>query len=216
MRRVIVGAGAQGQVVLEVWRAQHPRDTFAFVDDNPALCGMEILGAKVQGPVALLEGLDGEAVLALGNNRTRLALASTWRDRGLHFGTVIHPSAVVSPSARIGEGTVVFAGVVVNTGARVGSQVVLNTGVIVEHDCVIHDGSSLSPGARMGGRVVIEEGVFISTGVTLAPRVRVGARSVIGAGAVVVSDLPPDVLAYGVPARVARSIEDGFDWRSVL
>lgn len=54
---------------------------------------------------------------------------------------------------------------------------------------------------------VIEEGAFIGSGTMLVAPVKVGARAVIGAGAVVTHDVPPDSLAYGVPARVQRRKE---------
>ncbi len=216
MTCAIVGAGAQGRVVLENWRAARPDARFVFLDDDAKLHGTKILGAEVVGPLAKVHELgEGAAVvLALGNNRTRLALAA--RLAGVRFGTVIHPSAVVMPSATIGAGTVVFAGAIVNTDARIGEHVVINTGVLVEHDALIGRGASLSPGTRSGGRIEVGEGAFIATGVTLAPRVKVGAWSIVGAGSVVVKDVPERTLAYGVPARAVRSIGDDFDWRRLL
>jgi sugar O-acyltransferase (sialic acid O-acetyltransferase NeuD family) len=214
-RAYIVGAGAQGRVVLEVWRAAAPGLDIEMLDDNPALHGGEVLGARVAGPVSLLGEGQPLAVVALGNNPLRLRVAALWEAHA-EWARPVHPSAVVFPSVTIGPGSVVFAGSVLNSCARLGAHVVVNTGVVVEHDCVLEDGVSVSPGACMGGRVHVERGAFVSTGVTLAPRVRVGAGSVIGAGAVVVSDIPAGVLAYGVPARPVRSLGDGFDWRTLL
>jgi len=211
----IVGAGAQGKVTLETWRAQHPGATFVLVDDAPALLGSELLGVPVAGDIDHLLGLDAEVVIALGNNPTRLAVAGRLDGR-VRWGRVVHPSAVVAPSATLGPGTVVLPGAVVHTDARVGAHVIVNTGVIIEHDCVIEDAASLSPGTRMGGRVRVGAGAFVSTGVTLAPRVTVGVGAVIGAGAVVVHDIPERVLALGVPARPVRPIDASFDWKRLL
>ncbi len=214
MTCVVVGAGGQGRVVLDNWRAARPNERFVFVDDDAKLHGTTILGAEVIGPIAKVHELGGEVVLAIGNNRTRLALAE--RLAGVRFGVVIHPSAVVMPSATIGAGSVVFAGAIVNTSATVGEHVVINTGVIVEHDAVIARGVSLSPGTKSGGRIEIGEGAFVSTGVTIGARVRIGPWSVIGAGAVVVRDVPPRSLAYGVPAKVVGDVDDTFDWKRLL
>lgn len=212
MRRIVVGAGAQGRVVLENWRAQHPEDEFLFVDDNAQLLGQTILGAKVAGSIADLASLGGEVVLALGHNAKRLELASRL---SVAFGTVVHPSAVVMPSAKLGPGTVVFANGVVNTQAELGAHSIVNTGSIVEHDCIFDDGSSISPGCRMGGRVKGGRGVFLGAGVTVVPYVVIGAWSMIGAGAVVAEDIPERVLAIGVPARVVRPVDEA-DWSKVL
>ena len=223
---VVVGAGAQGRVTLEAWRAERPHARFVLLDDDAKLHGTTLLDVKVEGGLDQLGALSGqdssaescEVIVALGNNETRLALTARLESsvKGLRWGTAIHPSAVVMPSARIGGGTVVLAGAIVNTDACIGAHVVVNTGVIVEHDCIIEDGASLSPGTKMGGRVKVGRGAFVSTGVTLAPRVSVGAGAVIGAGAVVTSDIAERVLAYGVPARVVKPIAASFDWRRLL
>jgi sugar O-acyltransferase (sialic acid O-acetyltransferase NeuD family) len=214
-KRFVVGAGSQGRVVVEVWRAAEPDAQFVFLDDDPQLFGQVIAGAKVGGRVDSLGEVGGPAILAIGNNPVRLALADLWNGK-VTWGRAIHPSAAVFPSASIGPGSVVFAGAVVNSSAKIGAHVVVNSGVVVEHDCVLQDGVSISPGACMGGRVEIGRASFISVGVTLAPRVRIGAGTVVGAGSVVVTDLPAGVLAYGVPAKVVKNLADGFDWKRLL
>ncbi len=211
----ILGAGAQGRVVLEAWRAQHPGATFAFLDDNLALAGQEILGVPVRGGLALLAGVAGEVVLALGHNPGRLEQARRLATSSVTFGRPIHPAAAVAPSAAIGPGTVVLAGAVINSGAAIGAHVIVNTGVIVEHDSIVEDGASLSPAVAMGGRVRVGQGAFVAVGATLAPRVQVGAGAIVGAGAVVMTDVPPGTLVYGVPARAIRPVGPD-DWKRVL
>lgn len=212
--RIIVGAGGQGRVVLDVWRAEQPSATFCFLDDAKHLHGTTVIGADVVGPASRLADLRGAAVLAIGHNPIRLAIADAWKGRA--WARVTHPTAAILASAAIGDGTVVFAGAVVGSGARVGRHVIVNSGAIVEHDCVIEDGVALGPGVCMGGRVTVGRGAFISAGATLAPRVTIGSGTVVGAGSVVTEDLPPDVLAFGVPARVVKSIDPSFDWGRLL
>ena len=214
-RCVVVGAGGQGRVVMESWRAQEPGAAFAFLDDAPGLAGKEILGVAVLGPTALLAGLACRALLGIGRNPTRLALGERLASEGVRFGTVVHPSAVVSPTASIGAGTVVLPAAVVHTGARVGAHAIVNTGAIVEHDCVLEDGASVGPGVRTGGGVILGRNAFVGLGATVRPRVTIGEGTIVGAGAVVVSDLPPFTLCYGVPARVVRPLRPD-DWSRAL
>lgn len=214
-RCVVVGAGGQGRVVMESWRAQEPGAAFAFLDDAPELAGKEILGVAVLGPTALLAGLACRALLGIGRNPTRLALGERLASEGVRFGTVVHPSAVVSPTASIGAGSVVLPAAVVHTGARVGAHAIVNTGAILEHDCALGDGASLGPGARTGGGVIIGRSAFLGIGATVRPRVTIGEGAIVGAGAVVVSDLPAFTLCYGVPARVVRPLRPD-DWSRAL
>ncbi len=215
----IVGAGAQGRITAEVWRAQDPSVRLCFLDDNATLHGHTVADLPIVGAAQSLDTLDlhdAEVVLAIGNNLRRLELATLWDALAIVWGRVVHPSAVVMRSARVGGGTVVLPQAVVNSGARVGRHVIVNTGAIVEHDASLEDGCSVGPGVCVGGRVQIGRGAFLSNGVTLAPRVHVGAGTVVGAGATVVQDLPAGVLAYGVPARVIRPLGDQFDFGRLL
>ena len=54
--------------------------------------------------------------------------------------------------------------------------------------------------------VVIEDNVFLGAGVRVLKGVRIGRNSVVGAGSVVTRDIPSDVIAAGVPARVIRQL----------
>jgi sugar O-acyltransferase (sialic acid O-acetyltransferase NeuD family) len=212
-RWAIFGAGAQGRIAADTLRQAEPLVEFAFVDDRPA---EPVDGISVY-PRQWLRGESDRLVLvAIGRNDTRLRVAGELANAGCRFGTLIHPSAVVMPTAVIEPGAFVMAAAVVNTGAIVRAHAIVNTAALVEHDCEIGSGASLSPGVVMGGRVRIGAGAFIGTGAVLCPRVTVGARAVIGAGAVVTRDVPSGVLAYGCPARVIRPVEPDRDWPKLM
>jgi len=223
MTWLIVGAGAQGRLTLELLRATASGEPVWFVDDDPALAGSRVGGVEVVPRAGLAARVGDEGarvVIAVGDNPTRLRLAAALRgelgDERSSFGTLVHPAAVVAPSAHVGGGSVVFAGAVVQSGARVGAHVVVNSGAIVEHDCTIEDGASLSPGCCMGGRVHVGTGAFVGVGATLCPRITVGRGAIVGAGAVVTADVPPETLAYGVPARPVRAVAPERDWKRLL
>jgi sugar O-acyltransferase (sialic acid O-acetyltransferase NeuD family) len=214
----IVGAGAHGRVVLEALRAAAKHESICFLDDNAALRGTRVNGVEIIGGLdeALASGCQGvEIIVALGNPLERIRLGSLIVERGLRLGNAIHPSAVVAGGVEIGSGNFVGPRAVLNPDARVGNHVIVNTGAIVEHDCVLEDGSAVGPGAILGGRVHLEQASFISAGTTVTSRVRIGRETVVGAGAVVTRDLPANVVAWGVPARVIQHIEN-FEWKRVL
>jgi acetyltransferase EpsM len=218
-KKWIFGAGGQGRVTLEVWRSAVPDGDFSFIDDDHSVHGKIVNGAPIVGGLEfILEhfGPGDEVIVAMGNNRERILLGDKLEAAKLKFGNAIHGSSVVMESAEIGGGCMLLPHTVVNTGARLGKHVIVNTAAIVEHDSIIEDGVQLGPGVSMGGRVIVEKSAFIGTGAVLAPRIKVGEGTVVGAGSVVVKDLPPSVLAYGVPARVIREIDDNFDWSRLL
>lgn len=200
----IIGAGGHAKVVIETARAMATFEPVGVLDDDASRWGSTVLGLPVTGPIApdRLRELGVErAVLAIGNNRARAALAD--RLEGLvTWVTLVHPSAVVAPSVRLGEGTVVFAGAIVQPDSVIGRHVIINTGSSVDHDGVIGDLAHIAPGARLAGGVRVGEGALVGIGACVIPGRAIGDWATVGAGAAVVEDIPPGVVAKGVPARV--------------
>jgi maltose O-acetyltransferase len=90
---------------------------------------------------------------------------------------------------------------------EIGSRVAIG-----HHLVVVTSGHAIGPASHRAGPVeaapvVVEDGAWIGACVTLLPGARVGAGSVVGAGSLVVGELPPCVLAVGRPARVVRRLE---------
>jgi sugar O-acyltransferase (sialic acid O-acetyltransferase NeuD family) len=143
--------------------------------------------------------LDG-AVVAIGDNATRLAKQHELVVGGILLVSVLHPAAVVSPLAEVGGGSVILAGAVLNPFARLGRGCILNTGASVDHDCELADGVHVSPGAHLGGGVQVGEASWIGIGASVKQDVVIGAGVVVGAGAAVVNDVADGLTVVGVPA----------------
>ena len=199
----VIGAGGHAKVAIDTARAAGLGEPAGVLDDDPARLDTSVLGVPVRGSVdpETVTRLGVErAMIAVGQNRIRAALAARL-DGLVEWVTVVHPGAVVSPAAQLGEGTVIFAGAVVQADAALGRHVIVNTGASVDHDCAIGDFVHIAPGARLAGNVYVDMGVLLGIGSCVIPARRIGARAVVGAGAVVIDDIPPDVTAIGVPAR---------------
>ena len=213
MRRrvLVVGGSDQGRQVIDVLQAGGEHIVVGIVD-RALQIGTEVVGHRVVGPdtdlAACADREQADAfVVAVGDNHVRAAALTRAREAcpGLTPVSAIHPSAVVAADATIGAGSIVMAGAVVSNGCTVGTGALLGTNASVDHDGMLHDFVSLAPGAVTGGNVRIGAGTAIGVGVSIAHDVSIGADTVIGAGAAVVADVPDLVVAYGVPARVARA-----------
>ena len=191
---ILYGASGHGKVIKESIEACGGI-VEAFVDDNPAIS--ELAGLPVRHSVA---GAD-KVIVSIGVNRTRKMIAQRLN---CEFGTAIHPSAVVSPSAKIGEGSVVMAGAVINAGAVIGKHCIVNTGATVDHDVVLGDYVHVAPGANISGATHIGEGTWIGVGSCVIQCLNIGSWTTVGAGAVVVKDVPDGVTVVGNPARILR------------
>jgi sugar O-acyltransferase (sialic acid O-acetyltransferase NeuD family) len=206
MRILIVGAGGHAQVIadLVLSRARLGIDVqlMGFVDDDTRLLGREILGIRVLGQIGQVTEFEHDAVVVgIGDNAARARVYSRLKASGVTFGAVIHPRAVVAEDVKLGEGSVAFANAVINTGSIIGPNVIVNTGATVDHHARIGAHVHIAPGAHLGGTVTIEEGAFVGIGSSVVPNRTVGAWSIVGAGAVVICDVPPHVTVVGIPAQ---------------
>jgi sugar O-acyltransferase (sialic acid O-acetyltransferase NeuD family) len=190
---VVIGAGGHAKVVISTLAARGLPIAAVF-DDDDTKWGMDAQGTRVS-PTERERG--GSAVIGIGDNGKRRDVASALN---FEWQTVIHPSAYVHPSARLGRGTVVFAGAVVQPDAVIGDHVIVNTGATVDHDCVVGDYAHLAPGVHLAGSVQVGEGAFLGIGSVVIPGVKIGRWSTLGAGAVAIRDLADGVVAVGVPA----------------
>lgn len=146
----------------------------------------------------------GLVAIGGGRGRERLEIQQWLASQGVAAVTVVHPSAFVAASARLGAGTQVLAQSAVCADARLGASVIVNTRASVDHECLLADGVHVAPGATLAGCVVAERNAFIGAGATVLPRIRIGENAIVGAGAVVTRDVPAGTVVYGNPARPIR------------
>ena len=204
----IVGAGGHGRVSLECLElAMRTLGDVAFFDNRWKELG-SIENVPVLGPIDLLaqdERFEGVFV-AIGSNLARREVTSALARAGKQFLTIIHLHTAISPRAHLQGGTIAVAGTVVNRAARIGRGVILNTVCSVGHDCLVEDFAQIAPGVNLGGAAVIGEGVALGIGVKVVPQARIGAWSIVGAGSVVLDNLPGGSFCHGAPARVIRCL----------
>lgn len=218
-RTVIFGASRQGKIILEVLRAQGNFEIVGFLDDDVSRQGTTVSDVPVLGGIEwAMANADKclAAIVAIGNNEARLAIGNKLRACGVELINAIHPSAVVMADTIMGTGNLICAGAVVVTGTRLEDDVIVNTGTTIDHDSILHTGAQIASGVHTAGCVTVGRGAFIGVGAVLGPGVTIGDWCIVGAGSVVLSDLPPNVLAFGSPARVVRPLNGPVDWRRIL
>lgn len=185
---VILGASGHGHVIADIVTASGDK-VIGFLDDDSS--------KDVIGKISDYSNFDNvEFVIGIGNTDVRKKLSKL----PLKWYTAIHPSAVVSVSAEIGEGTVVMPNVVINSQSIIGKHCIINTGAIVEHNNEIGDYSHISVGARLGGTVIIGKEVWVGIGSTIRNNNFICDKCIIGAGAVVVKSIVESGTYIGVPA----------------
>lgn len=151
--------------------------------------------AKVIRDMPILTN-DAYTFIAIGDNATRkrIALEHEGMRPAALFGFLIHPSAQVSTSARIGPGTVVMAYAIIAADAVVGKHCIINHGATVDHDCIIGDYAHIAPGAHLCGNVEVGEGALVGVGVGVPPCTKIPAWSLVKAARL---DIVPREQDYG-------------------
>ncbi|MGH2582510.1 MAG: NeuD/PglB/VioB family sugar acetyltransferase [Anaerolineales bacterium] len=193
---IVYGGGGHGKAVLDLLRASGGYVVIGVVDDSREP-GEFVLDAKVIGGEDSLQAIRGagcklamNAVGGIGAMISRIHVGEKLLQAGFEFPVLVHPSAVVEPSGKMGSGTQVFPHAYVGSDVVVGNSCIVNTGAIVSHDCVLGDYANLAPGAILAGGVQVGTGTLIGMGVTINLNVRVGANARIGNGATVKMDVP--------------------------
>ncbi|WP_456277299.1 acetyltransferase [Bacillus sp. AK128] len=208
MNIIIIGNGGHSKVVQDIIHMNKDYKLIAILDDqiNSSRTENEIIYA----PLSFIHYLSNEetkVLIAIGSNQVRKRITEQLELKEDRYITVIHPSAIISPSAKIGSGTVIMPNAVVNSGAYIGNHCIINTASVIEHDNHIEDFAHISPNATLTGNVKIEEGVHIGAAATVIPGKTVGSWSTVGAGSTVINDIQPLKTVVGSPTRIINKLE---------
>ncbi len=197
MNITVIGAGGHSKVVAEVARSAGYEVAFFVANDKTEHFGLEVISFE-----DFLKSSIKTAAIGIGNNVARKNVYEELKQYGIECPTLIHASAVISPTAAIDNATLIMPSCIVNADAKIGIGCIINTGVIVEHDCIIGDFTHVSPNAALAGGVSVGEMSHIGIGASVIQLIKIGKECIIGAGAAVVSDISDNATAVGVPAKV--------------
>lgn len=190
----LYGASGHAKVIIDLLESKGIT-VDGLIDDNPAIDSL--LGYRVE------HTFHGQSplILSIGSNRIRKILDHRLQTA---WGRAIHPAAIVSPRATVGEGSVIMAGAILQVDVMVGRHCIINTGTSVDHECEIGDYVHLSPHATLCGNVHVGEGTWIGAGATIIQGVKIGRWCTIGAGSVVTKDVPDATLYVSNRDHLAR------------
>lgn len=206
---VIWGASGHALVVADIVRLRGEYEIIGFIDDvnsnrhGTSFYGMPILGGREQLEILKELGVKN-LIFGFGDCEARLKLSELALAKGFELVTMIHPSAIIAKNVEIGPGTVAAAGAVVNPGSKIGNNVIINTSASVDHECIIEEGVHICPGVHLAGRVYVKRATWVGIGSTVIENIRIGSGCLVGAGAVVIHDIPDNSVVYGVPAKPIR------------
>ena len=211
---LLVGAGQHARVVLYNIQEQNKYDVIGILDKNLDKAkeekffeGIPILDIDYS-KIDLKElkeklGTD-KFFISFGNMKYRKKVWELFKNSGWNSVNIIHPNAVISKNAKLGEGILIECGCLITPNPIIGDNVVVNTGSQVNHDNIIENHVHIASGVVLSGGVKIGENTLLDDGVIVTLGREVGKNSLIGAGAVITKNLEDNIVAYGNPAKVIR------------
>ncbi|PIC90892.1 transferase [Sporosarcina sp. P21c] len=205
---VIVGAGGFGREV--AWLIERINEVKAewnligFVDDNEEIQGKEVNGYKVLGNIEWLNNQELYVANAIGDPIVKKKVIERLNHSKNIYPVLVDPNVICSDRVTLGEGSIICAGTIITVNIKVGNHVIVNLDCTIGHDAVLGDYSTILPSVNISGFANIGECVSIGTSSAVLPSVSIGENTIVGAGAVVVKDLPANCTAVGAPAKAIK------------
>lgn len=193
----LYGASGHGKVVAEV-AEECGYNIEGYIDEN--LSEKKVLNYTVLHEVP---SHDIEVLISIGNNRVRKSIVD--QDQRFNYVKLLHPRAIISKRVKIEEGTIVMPGVTINAVVKIGKHCIINTNASIDHDCIIEDFVHISPNTALAGGVHVGEGTHVGIGVNVIQGINIGKWCTIGAGSVIISDIPDGSTVVGNPGKIIKS-----------
>jgi sugar O-acyltransferase (sialic acid O-acetyltransferase NeuD family) len=179
----------------------------AFVDDTPQKQGLDRNGYSVFTRGALASEPDAYILAVPGSPksyRLRKAIIGDLCVEPRRFAQVIHPSAWISPLAKIGHNVLIMAGAVITSNAIIGNHVCVLANTVIHHDVVVGNWSLVGSSVVLAGNVIVGENCYIGSGTTIMNDLEIGDGALVGIGSNVLRDIAANAIAAGNPARQIR------------
>ena len=199
---IIVGAGGFGREVYQ-WcqdsfdKSEYKIKGFLSKDKN------ELDNFKIDAPIIGHEDdyeiqSDDRFLIAIGNVDIKKKVVESLKKKGAKFLSLTHPTAIVSPNSKVGEGVIICPYSILTDSVEIGDFVMLNVYVYCGHDSKVGKYSILSPYATLNGYATLGDEVFVATHSTITSSKNVGKKSIIGANSLVLHDVPEGSKVIGV------------------
>lgn len=209
MKSIIIGAGTYGEVYA-AYLQENGVDIIGFLDDNVNLHAKYVRGIPVLGGIDKLESVKYthgvEAVYCpLGNNELRVKVLSEAKRMGYKIPNFIHPSVLISPNVEIGEGVYILLNTSIMPYVRIKDYVMISMNANIAHHSMLEEGTFISTGVNFGASIIAHKFSYIGISATIMTGIQeLGEGSLIGAGAVVIKNVPANAVVAGVPAHILK------------
>lgn len=203
---IIIGAGTYGQVYAEYLKEVYT--IIGFIDDNEVLHNAKVNNIEVLGSFDyMLDHIDSSTnvFIPVGNNKVRVKLLEKVIEAGFKTPNFIHTDTQIHPTVKLGRCIYILPGTHIMPFTEIKDFVLISMGVNIAHHTIIEQGCFFSQGVNVGASIHLKENAYCGIGSTIMTGVKeVGENSLIGAGAVIIKDVPDGATVVGNPGRIIK------------
>lgn len=214
---IIIGASGFGrEVAWLVERINKNAPTWnllGFLDDNTLLTNKSINNYPILGELSKASYYkDSYFICAIGSSLVRAKIVEYLKtilfDK-IKFATLIDPSVIISDKITIGDGSIICAGTIATVNISMGKHTIINLDCTLGHDDSLSDYVTIYPSVNISGNVNIGTCTEIGTGSQIIQGITIGEKTIVGAGSVVIRNIPSLCTAVGSPAKPIKYHEQG-------
>lgn len=197
----IFGASGHGNVIASIINNRY--DNIYFIDIIQKSLNI-ISEADFFSNIGKYQKVD--VFIGIGSNKIRTKIYEKLRTNGVTPTNCIAENVFIAHDAILGNGVVICPGCVIGSKAIIGNNTIINTLSSIDHDCILGDNSQVTAGVTFGGTTKTGKNCFFGIKSATIPNVSIGDNSIIMAGSLVYKNIPENVMAGGIPARIIKKV----------
>jgi sugar O-acyltransferase (sialic acid O-acetyltransferase NeuD family) len=194
----LLGGGGHGKAIIDMIISDLGLKIEAVFDDSSTetILGYEVI--KIENKKF---STSDNFHISIGSNKVRKKIS---KKLNVNYPSLIHPTCIFSKFSSVDDGTVIMANTSVKAETTIGKHCIINAGAVIGHDIIIEDFVHVAPNASVAGFVNIKEGAHIGIGSSIIQGITIGKWAIIGAGAVIIKDVPDYAVVVGNPGVIKK------------
>ncbi len=211
-RAVLIGAGSYGEALLTYLNEDYT--VVAFIDDDLQKKGSYLHNTIIAGTFndLIQKNIDiayDVVFCAIGNNATRVNYLSKLQQLGIETPSYIHSSVQITKDTNIGKAVYILPNCSLMPHSSISDFTIISIGSTITHHVSIGKGVMISCGVTIGAEIIIEDQVLVGVGSTiLSGKIRICKGALIGAGSVIIKDVPERAVMVGSPGKLIKYLSE--------
>lgn len=211
MKIIIIGGGNVGGFVINnIHDFTEKFEVVGILDDDLSKVGTELWGVKVLGQISDIKNILNKdnnigVVISIANPLVKeRIIKSLAQYKNIIYPNFIHIKTWISSKVKLGVGNIIYPGVSINYESEIHNFVTINMNASLGHNCILHDYVTISPGVDIAGFTDVGQSTFLGLGCNAIQGHKIGENVIVGAGAVIIHDVPDGATVVGNPGRIIK------------